>query len=171
VGGTAVITVPYGLFRYHDHKHSIYLRHLVDLVTEHWELVELVLIDRYLGLSLRKPVEGAAREVEVPWREALALADRRVAAHDKTVDEQMREIERLRTEVEALRAEQAERRNLSAEVEAARERALTTAHDLEELGHVERRRRSELETLRLALASAEAERDEALRTADAVAEL
>jgi 2-polyprenyl-6-hydroxyphenyl methylase/3-demethylubiquinone-9 3-methyltransferase len=169
-GGTAVITVPYGLFRYHDHKTSIYLGPLIDLVRERWDVVEIVLIDRYLGVSLQKPGEGTPREAAVPWREALALADQRVAAHDTTVDEQARELERLRKEIEALRAEGVEQRNLSAEVEAARERTSTATRDLEELGHIERKLRSELDTMRLALASAEAERDEARRVADAVAE-
>lgn len=170
VGGTAVVTVPYGLFRYHDHKTSIYLGTLLDLLNERWDVGELVLIDRYLGVTLSKPAALTSREA-VPWRKALALADHRVAAHDNTVDEQARELKRLRSEVDALRVTSAEQQRLSAEIEAARERAMNTARDLEDISDAERRLRSDLDATRLALARAEAERDEALRAASTAVEL
>lgn len=166
-GGSAVVTVPYGLFRYHDHKASIYLGPLLELLTERWEVDDLALIDRYIGVSLRKPATGVAAR-EVPWRAALALADERVADHDLTVDDQGRRLKRLRSETDALLGERGEQLRLRAELEATRERALAAEQRLEALEHSERQLRSELEVAQLANTRAEAERDEAQRLIEAL---
>src|SRR4051794_12450899 len=106
-GGAVAVTVPYGLFRYHDHKASIYLGPLLDLLSERWDVTALTLISRYLGVGLRKPARGAAPN-PAPWRDALALADGRIRERDATVDEQARRLKRLRSEADALLAERGE---------------------------------------------------------------
>jgi 2-polyprenyl-6-hydroxyphenyl methylase/3-demethylubiquinone-9 3-methyltransferase len=168
--GTAVVTVPYGLFRYHDHKASIYLGPLLDLLCEVWQPTALTLISRYACVALRKPAPGATSR-PIPWREALALADERVAAHDATIDEQGRQLIRLRSEVDALQAERGEQTRLQAELEAQRTRVAALEQELDALRNVERRLRGELEIERLGHVRALAERDEAQRLADALRDL
>ena len=163
-GGTVVVTVPYGLFRYHDHKTTIYLGPLLEGLSRRWDVGALELMGRYLGAAAVKPAfRHLDRPGGVPWREALALADRRVAQHDGTVDEQQRELSRLRRQIQALEAERDEIARMRAELEAANERARAARRELEEIAHSERTLRSELDIVRLNLARAEAERDEALR--------
>lgn len=169
-GGTVVVTVPYGLFRYHDHKDPLYLGMLLDELSTRWTVAELALIDRYIGVSATKPSFGGPPMPDaVPWRRALDLADQRVAAHDETVDDQACELSRLRDEVQALRSERGKIVRTGGELEAARQSLATAEAERQEALHGERRMRQDLDTTRLALARAEAERDEARRLQAALA--
>jgi len=156
-GGTLVLTTPYGLFRYHDHKESIYLGPLVELLEERFAITEIELIARYLAVvAVKRP----ASEPGI-LRRALEVADQRVQALDDHLDASARATALLQAESDASHDVRRRAAELTAELEAERLRAASATSELEELRFAERKLRSDLGIARLALARAEAERDEA----------
>jgi SAM-dependent methyltransferase len=166
-GGEAVVTVPYGTSGGHDDKHPLYLGSLLELLSQRWDVRRATLIDNHLGVALRKPGAGDA-PAEPPWRDAVRLADARVAVQEETGDRQQQRLTRLRSEVDALIAERGQQLKLQAELEAARTQLLEAEERVRTLELSERRLHSELEVAQLANARAEAERDEAQRLTEAL---
>ena len=160
-GGTLIVTVPYGLFRYHDHKEPIYLGPLVDMLGRRATVVEVELIDRYLAL---RAVAGRSKSVRI-LRRALEVADGRVRALDADVDALRREAKQLQAQADELQTARRRIAELSSEGQAARARAAAAISEAQSLGYANRKLQSELDMTRLELIRAEAERDEALRVA------
>jgi SAM-dependent methyltransferase len=78
-GGVCVLTVPYGILPYHDHKEPLYLVDILRLLPERLAVEHLELVDRYLAMTLTDgPVEAA--DVE---RDLLEVAERRLRALDE----------------------------------------------------------------------------------------
>src|SRR3954447_1830016 len=132
-GGRLVITTPYGLLPYVDHKEPLYLHPLLEALSTHYEVKEMTLIDRYLGLIAHKgPASG--RRSAVDWRRALALAEERIAKLDRVLLEERNTLSTLRAEEKELRQAGTERDRLAAEVESSRKRvarieeAINNAH-------------------------------------------
>src|SRR5579884_348927 len=98
-GGAVVITTPYGIHPYPDHKEPLYLRPLLEQLDRAFGVAEISLVDRYLALVA---VKDGRREVD--WRKALTVAEQRLADQDVRTEEQRRRLVRLQEEVRAAAA-------------------------------------------------------------------
>jgi SAM-dependent methyltransferase len=81
-GGRLVITTPYGVHPYPDHKQPLYLSALLERLAPKLSIEEIVLVDRYAGIVAERSKERAPRV----WRRALRVAEGRLADHDETVE-------------------------------------------------------------------------------------
>lgn len=125
-GGRAVITVPYGLFRYSDHKEPIYLMPLIELVSADLKPVDIELIDHtYLGLVA---LGGETRIEPSVWRRALEVADEQLRDRDLSVDEQSASLKR---QVEAVKKERERASGLAAELDAVKKAQIERVSGLE----------------------------------------
>jgi glycosyltransferase involved in cell wall biosynthesis/SAM-dependent methyltransferase len=120
-GGRAVITTPYGPFRYPDHKEPIYLIDLLELLPMALRPTHVVLIDRYLGLVALAPTTQSRRRVvgSSLWREALEVAERRLRDRD----------ERLELERTSLQRQTREKTELKERLEQARDQLEATKQE------------------------------------------
>ena len=148
-GGRLVVTVPYGLFRYHDHKTTMFAEPLVSALERVGEVIDIELIDRYLGaVAVKGDPTPASSEV---MRRAVRAADARVDQLDRALDE----LAAATRETTAAAREQLDRTVAALKIKADHLEA-----DLTESRHLERKARSDAEMCRVALDRAEAERDE-----------
>ena len=110
--GRLVLTTPYGLFAYPDHKEPIYLGQLLDWLLAKFSVQDVLLLEKYLGIVAAPAPRSSRSDV---WRRALHVAEVRLAAQDVAVD-------RLRAQVQRV-SRDAAASDHSAEVTAAREAA------------------------------------------------
>ncbi len=72
-GGRLVVTVPFGVNDYADHKRTYYLRHLLEQLTPYGTIEQLERIDKWLGVALtlhpKKQPSRPVTEQEVSWLE------------------------------------------------------------------------------------------------------
>jgi 2-polyprenyl-3-methyl-5-hydroxy-6-metoxy-1,4-benzoquinol methylase len=80
-GGRIVVTTPYGVHPYPDHKEPLYLSALLERLSK-LSIAEIVLLDRYAGVVAERSKERAPRV----WRRALGVAESRLVDQDVTVE-------------------------------------------------------------------------------------
>src|SRR5918992_2564523 len=80
-GGRIVITTPYGIHPYPDHKEPLYLSALLERLSPKLSIAEIALVDRYAGVVAERSKDRAPRE----WRRALRVAEGRLPGQDETV--------------------------------------------------------------------------------------
>lgn len=72
-GGRLVVTVPFGVNDYADHKRTYYLQHLLEQLTPYGTIEQLERIDKWLGVTLtlhpEKQPSRPVTEQEVSWLE------------------------------------------------------------------------------------------------------
>ncbi len=95
-GGALVLSTPYGLFPYPDHKGSIYLEELIQLVGTDYRVETLELLHHYIGL-VATPAKKPGPRSEL-WQRALAIAEQRLATQDLALDRLRDQLQRLRSE-------------------------------------------------------------------------
>jgi SAM-dependent methyltransferase len=100
-GGRLIVTTPYGLYPYHDHKEPLYLGRLAELLVPEFEIEEVELLDRYLGLIGRGRPGKRPRVSPRLLRRFLELAERRLA----TQDQRAQHVQRLEGERDRLSRE------------------------------------------------------------------
>jgi SAM-dependent methyltransferase len=149
-GGLVVITTPYGIFRYPDHKEPIYLTTILSMVPAGLVLEHIERIERWIGVVARASRRKSAVDLPLVLR-ALEISEHHLAEVDAQLEERR----------DTLKATQ---RNLQ-EARAARDAEIARVHELEfslrgaererELAHERFEERiSELEGLRRELAEA-----------------
>ena len=114
-GGRLVLTVPFGLFPYPDHKEPVYLRYLLGLLMGlGLRPVEIELIDAYLAVTAEP---GEADSESSVWIRALEVTEQRLANRDSAAEDrktsqrrQSQTISELRAENDSLKLEVAELR-------------------------------------------------------------
>jgi 2-polyprenyl-6-hydroxyphenyl methylase/3-demethylubiquinone-9 3-methyltransferase len=116
--GRLVVTVPYGLFPYPDHKGSVYVGDLLDLLLPRFAIGSIELIEHYLG-ALASPAPRPGRATAELLRSSLELAESRLGTQDLAVAQQRQRIQRLQQDA-ASRGEGRELAGVSAELERAR---------------------------------------------------
>jgi 2-polyprenyl-3-methyl-5-hydroxy-6-metoxy-1,4-benzoquinol methylase len=81
-GGRIVVTTPYGVHPYPDHKEPLYLSALLGRLSSKLSVAEIVLLDRYAGVVAERTKERAPGV----WRRALGVAESRLVDQDETVE-------------------------------------------------------------------------------------
>jgi chromosome segregation ATPase len=77
-----VVTTPYGVHPYPDHKEPLYLSALLERLSSKLSIAEIALLDRYAGVVAERSKDKAPRV----WRRALRVAESRLADQDETVE-------------------------------------------------------------------------------------
>jgi 2-polyprenyl-6-hydroxyphenyl methylase/3-demethylubiquinone-9 3-methyltransferase len=81
-GGRIVVTTPYGVHPYPDHKEPLYLSALLERLSSKLSIAEIALLDRYAGVVAERSKDKAPQV----WRRALRVAESRLADQDETVE-------------------------------------------------------------------------------------
>jgi 2-polyprenyl-6-hydroxyphenyl methylase/3-demethylubiquinone-9 3-methyltransferase len=81
-GGRIVVTTPYGVHPYPDHKEPLYLSALLERLSSKLSIAEIALLDRYAGVVAERSKDKAPQV----WRRALRVAEGRLADQDETVE-------------------------------------------------------------------------------------
>jgi 2-polyprenyl-3-methyl-5-hydroxy-6-metoxy-1,4-benzoquinol methylase len=81
-GGRIVVTTPYGVHPYPDHKEPLYLSALLERLSSKLSIAEIALLDRYAGVVAERSKDKAPGV----WRRALRVAESRLADQDETVE-------------------------------------------------------------------------------------
>ena len=97
-GGRIVVTTPYGVHPYPDHKEPLHLSALLERLSAKLSIAEIVLVDRYAGVVAERAKDKAPRV----WRRALRVAESRLADQDETVEKLRAAVSDLRDETRAL---------------------------------------------------------------------
>jgi 2-polyprenyl-3-methyl-5-hydroxy-6-metoxy-1,4-benzoquinol methylase len=97
-GGRIVITTPYGVHPYPDHKEPLYLSALLERLSAKLSIAEIALVDRYAGIVAERTKDRAPRV----WRRALRVAESRLADQDEALDSMRTLVGDLREEARAL---------------------------------------------------------------------
>jgi 2-polyprenyl-3-methyl-5-hydroxy-6-metoxy-1,4-benzoquinol methylase len=97
-GGRIVVTTPYGVHPYPDHKEPLYLSALLERLSSKLSIAEIVLVDRYAGVVAERSKDRAPRV----WRRALRVAESRLADQDETVEKLRALVSDLRDGTRAL---------------------------------------------------------------------
>ena len=97
-GGRIVVTTPYGVHPYPDHKEPLYLSALLERVSPKLSIAEIVLLDGYAGVVAERTKERAPRV----WRRALGVAESRLVDQDETVEKLRALVRDLRDGTRAL---------------------------------------------------------------------
>jgi chromosome segregation ATPase len=97
-GGRIVVTTPYGIHPYADHKEALYLSALLERLSSKLSIAEIVLVDRYAGIVAERSKDRAPRV----WRRALRVAESRLADQDETVETLRALVSELREDARAL---------------------------------------------------------------------
>jgi SAM-dependent methyltransferase len=154
VGAELVITVPYGLFPFHDHKEPTYIEPLLkSLTATYFDVQQLTLLDRHVGIVAHATSPTECRPALI-WPEAFHLAERRLAAQDRVVDDQRKRISRLEADSKTLRGHRQEKNRLEArlaELESEQGTLSTTSAQLHETVGLAREEASALKAERSAL--------------------
>jgi ubiquinone/menaquinone biosynthesis C-methylase UbiE len=121
-GGRIVITTPYGIHPYPDHKEPLYLSALLERLSSKLSIAEIALVDRYAGVVAERSKDRAPRV----WRRALRVAESRLADQDEAV-EKLRAVvgelrEGARTLERSLQEEDLTKRATEIQRDAARQR-------------------------------------------------
>jgi ubiquinone/menaquinone biosynthesis C-methylase UbiE len=97
-GGRIVITTPYGIHPYPDHKEPLYLSALLERLSSKLSIAEIALVDRYAGVVAERSKDRAPRV----WRRALRVAESRLADQDEAVEKLRGLVSELRESARAL---------------------------------------------------------------------
>jgi 2-polyprenyl-3-methyl-5-hydroxy-6-metoxy-1,4-benzoquinol methylase len=97
-GGRIVVTTPYGVHPYPDHKEPLYLSALLERLSSKLSIAEIALVDRYAGVVAERSKDRAPRV----WRRALRVAESRLADQDETVEKLRALVSDLRDGTRAL---------------------------------------------------------------------
>jgi 2-polyprenyl-3-methyl-5-hydroxy-6-metoxy-1,4-benzoquinol methylase len=97
-GGRIVITTPYGIHPYPDHKEPLYLSALLERLSSKLSIAEIALVDRYAGVVAERSKDRAPRV----WRRALRVAESRLADQDEAVEKLRGVVGELREGTRAL---------------------------------------------------------------------
>jgi 2-polyprenyl-3-methyl-5-hydroxy-6-metoxy-1,4-benzoquinol methylase len=97
-GGRIVITTPYGIHPYPDHKEPLYLSALLERLSSKLSIAEIALVDRYAGVVAERSKDRAPRV----WRRALRVAESRLADQDEAVEKLRGLVSELREGTRAL---------------------------------------------------------------------
>ncbi len=158
--GVIVITVPYGLDTFDDHKEPVYVETMIGAVEDvGLGIGRLELIDRWLGIVARREGERPLSAwTELAWG-ALRAAERRLAERDDAVEEQRKRIRKLRQDHNAVQAQLEKARNQATAKDRQAASDQPSAADAERRAEIERLT-AELETVRTEGVRAEAQRAE-----------
>ena len=118
--GVLVLTTPYGIFRYPDHKEPVYLRPLIEMLAGEFAIEHVEVLDRWLGITARAAPPDRAGVAPEVWARALDAAEGRLQELDSTLEERR----------DALKSTQAKLNDLRAETDDLRP-AAQRGHDLE----------------------------------------
>jgi ubiquinone/menaquinone biosynthesis C-methylase UbiE len=177
--GRIVITTPYGIHPYPDHKEPLYLSALLERLSPKLSIAETALVDRYAGVVAERSKDHAPRV----WRRALRVAESRLADQDEAVEKLRTVVGELREGARALERSLQEEDLSKRATEIQRDAALQRQADLEQRLADATRRADDLEAsveglrrtvgvltsegaeLRTSLSAAEAslEREQAMR--------
>jgi SAM-dependent methyltransferase len=148
-GGRLVITTPYGVHPYPDHKDPLYLSSLLGKLAPELSIAEIDLVDGYLGLVAERSDDRARRV----WRRALGVAERRLADQDETVETLRALVNELREAARTLERSMQDQELTRKAAEIQRDAAAQRQHELQ----------AQLGELRDRAAAAVVERDRAMR--------
>jgi len=127
-GGRIVVTTPYGVHPYPDHKEPLYLSALLERVSPKLSIAEIVLLDRYAGVVAERTKERAPRV----WRRALGVAESRLVDQDETVEKLRALVRDLRDGTRALERSLQEEDLAKQATEIQRDAAQQRQADLEQ---------------------------------------
>ncbi len=127
-GGRIVVTTPYGVHPYPDHKEPLYLSALLERVSPKLSIAEIVLLDRYAGVVAERTKERAPRV----WRRALGVAESRLVDQDETVEKLRALVTDLRDGTRALERSLQEEDLAKQATEIQRDAARQRQADLEQ---------------------------------------
>ena len=69
-GGTLIVTVPFGINDFIDHKHTFYLAEPYRLIARHFEIVETAVLGKWLGIAATRRSQGEATETPIIFAES-----------------------------------------------------------------------------------------------------
>jgi 2-polyprenyl-6-hydroxyphenyl methylase/3-demethylubiquinone-9 3-methyltransferase len=127
-GGRIVITTPYGIHPYPDHKEPLYLSALLERLSSKLSLAEIALVDRYAGVVAERSKDRAPRV----WRRALRVAESRLADQDEAVEKLRGLVSELREGARALQRSLQEEDLTKRATEIQRDAARQRQADLEQ---------------------------------------
>ena len=127
-GGRIVITTPYGIHPYPDHKEPLYLSALLERLSSKLSLAEIALVDRYAGVVAERSKDRAPRV----WRRALRVAESRLADQDEAVEKLRGLVSELREGARALERSLQEEDLTKRATEIQRDAARQRQADLEQ---------------------------------------
>jgi 2-polyprenyl-3-methyl-5-hydroxy-6-metoxy-1,4-benzoquinol methylase len=127
-GGRIVITTPYGIHPYPDHKEPLHLSALLERLSAKLSIAEIALVDRYAGVVAERTKDRAPRV----WRRALRVAESRLADQDETVEKLRGVVDELREGVRALERSLQEEDLAKQATEIQRDAAQQRQADLEQ---------------------------------------
>ena len=127
-GGRIVITTPYGIHPYPDHKEPLYLSALLERLSSKLSIAEIALVDRYAGVVAERSKDRAPRV----WRRALRVAESRLADQDEAVEKLRAVVGELREGARALERSLQEEDLTKRATEIQRDAARQRQADLEQ---------------------------------------
>jgi DNA repair exonuclease SbcCD ATPase subunit len=127
-GGRIVLTTPYGIHPYPDHKEPLYLSALLERLSSKLSIAEIVLVDRYAGIVAERSKDRAPGV----WRRALRVAESRLADQDETVETLRALVTELRDGTRALERSLQEEDLTKRATEIQRDAAQQRQADLEQ---------------------------------------
>jgi 2-polyprenyl-3-methyl-5-hydroxy-6-metoxy-1,4-benzoquinol methylase len=127
-GGRIVITTPYGIHPYPDHKEPLYLSALLERLSSKLSIAEIALVDRYAGVVAERSKDRAPRV----WRRALRVAESRLADQDEAVEKLRGLVSELREGARALERSLQEEDLTKRATEIQRDAARQRQADLEQ---------------------------------------
>jgi 2-polyprenyl-6-hydroxyphenyl methylase/3-demethylubiquinone-9 3-methyltransferase len=127
-GGRIVVTTPYGVHPYPDHKEPLYLSALLERLSSKLSIAEIALVDRYAGVVAERSKDRAPRV----WRRALRVAESRLADQDEAVEKLRGLVSELREGARALERSLQEEDLTKRATEIQRDAARQRQADLEQ---------------------------------------
>jgi 2-polyprenyl-3-methyl-5-hydroxy-6-metoxy-1,4-benzoquinol methylase len=127
-GGRIVVTTPYGVHPYPDHKEPLYLSALLERLSSKLSVAEIVLVDRYAGVVAERTKDRAPRI----WRRALRVAESRLADQDEAMEKLRAAVGELREGTRALERSLQEEDLAKQATEIQRDAAQQRQADLEQ---------------------------------------
>lgn len=150
-GGRLVVTVPFGINDYIDHKHTFYLLEPLSIILPHFDIVEIKLLGKWLGIvaARRAPggelvamptkdqlvaLEGAFLAMERDLRDKLSRSQADLSTFKKRVTDADSKLRTASEEAKRLQRQQQETEQQLAALQAARDALQADlARTLEEL--------------------------------------
>jgi 2-polyprenyl-6-hydroxyphenyl methylase/3-demethylubiquinone-9 3-methyltransferase len=127
-GGRIVVTTPYGVHPYPDHKEPLYLSALLERLSSKLSIAEIALLDRYAGVVAERTKDRAPGV----WRRALRVAESRLADQDEAVEKLRALVSDLRDGTRALERSLQEEDLAKQATEIQRDAARQRQADLEQ---------------------------------------
>ncbi|WP_232818613.1 class I SAM-dependent methyltransferase [Exiguobacterium flavidum] len=124
-GGRMIVTVPFGVNDYQDHKRTYYLRELIEQLTPYGEIQKVERIDKWLGIALEtfeeKMLPRQMTEEEIAWLED---------AFEATERRYLEEIISLKTEVKKMSSHEEEAKRVHVDSKRKTDLIESLEHDL-----------------------------------------